>query len=277
MKWNLVADSSCDLKSAQLSKEVLRTVVPMKLLLGDAEWVDDASLDAKKFMQAMKHCKGAVKSACPAPGEFLDAFRAADRVICICITSKLSGTYNSAMQAKRLAQEEAPEKEIFVLDSLATGGKMQLLLQKAQELIEADLSFSEICDRLTAYRDETELLFSLAAFGNLIKNGRMPRLKGTLATVPGIRPIARAKGGEIDILEKPRGERAALLCLVEQMKKKKPQGIERMVITHCQNEKAAQALESLIKTVWQNCQVQILPTGGLCSLYADDQGLLIAF
>ncbi len=277
MKWNLIADSSCDLPSAPLTEEILRTVIPMKLLLGDTEWRDDTSLDTDAFMTAMKHCHGAVKSACPAPGEFLDAYHMAEQNICICITSKLSGTYNSALQAQRLMQEECAEAKVFVLDSKATGGKMRLLLEYAQALAETDLPFAEVCDRLTAYRDSLELLFSLSSFGNLIKNGRMPRLKGTLATVMGIRPVAEAKDGDIEILEKPRGSRKALLCIAEQMQKKKPQGARRVILTHCQNPEDAAALAELIRNMWQDCQVEIASMGGLCSLYADEKGLIVAF
>ncbi len=277
MKWNLIADSSCDLLSACLSDTVKRTVIPMKLLLGEQEWDDDANLDTDAFVTAMKHCHGAVKSACPAPGAFLDAYREAEQSICICITKKLSGTYNSALQAKRLAEEEFPQKKIFVLDSKATAGKMRLLLEYAQDLVQTDLSFEEVCSRLESYRDSLELLFSLSSFGNLIKNGRMPRLKGALATVMGIRPVAEARDGAIEILEKPRGNRKALLCLAEEMKKKKPQGAPRAVITHCQNQEDACTLAELIRAMWQDCEIDIAPMRGLCSLYADEKGLIVSF
>lgn len=277
MQWNLVADSSCDLLSCKLSDEISRTVIPMKLLLEGAEWVDDDKLEQRKFMEAMQNCKGAVRSACPSPGEFLDAFRMGENIICICITSRLSGAYNSAVQAKRLAQEEMPGKNIFVLDSKATSGKMQLILQKAQALIEAGLPFDEVCAQLEVYCESTELLFSLSSFGNLIKNGRMPRIKGVLATVLGIRPVALAKDGVIEILEKPRGNRTALLRLFERIKERKPQGAKAVVITHCNNQESANALKELICTVWENCRVEILPTRGLCSLYADEKGLLVGF
>ena len=173
---------------------------------------------------------------------------------------------------------EHPEKKIFVLDSLATSGVMILLLRKAAELAQQDLPFEELCEKLLEYRSSTKICFTLEHFDNLVKNGRMPPLAGTLLQTLGIRIIADATPqGTIHIAKKARGEAHTARAIAQLMNDAKDCTDSHVIITHCQNPAGAERLRSVIEAQTAAASVEILDCHGLTSFYAMDQGLIISY
>lgn len=129
MTWNIVSDSSCDLRTSSFqSDRVLFHSVPLRIQVGDREFVDNDDLVVPEMLEAMAAEKSASSSACPSPADFARAFEAGDCTVCFTISSNLSGTYNAAVMARDLVLEEHPEKRICVIDSRATAGAMVLLI-----------------------------------------------------------------------------------------------------------------------------------------------------
>ena len=127
MIWNIVSDSSCDLRTSSFqSDRVLFHSVPLRIQVGDREFVDNDDLVVPEMLEAMAAEKSASSSACPSPADFARAFEAGDCTVCFTISSNLSGTYNAAVMARDLVLEEHPEKRICVIDSRATAGAMVL-------------------------------------------------------------------------------------------------------------------------------------------------------
>ena len=115
MKWNIVCDSSCDILTLpDLARDTAFSVAPLKIIVGDREFVDDETLDRQRLLDAMASFKGASSSACPALFEWARQFEKADFSIAICISSQLSGAYNSAMVAKDMVLEK-----LYKLDKVA--------------------------------------------------------------------------------------------------------------------------------------------------------------
>jgi DegV family protein with EDD domain len=279
MTWSIVADSSCDLPSGTLqSYGVNFATVPLKIIIGNLQYVDDDSLNVNIMLGQMKTYSGPSSSACPSPEEWANEFRKSDCTIAVAMTGALSGTYNSAVVAKNMVLEEDPNKKIHVIDSHTTSGGMALIIWKAAELIRSGLDFEAVTQQLEDYVSSLFLLFSLSSYNNLIKSGRMSALAGKLATTLGIRAIAsNTPQGEIKILQKPRGEERAIRLMVETMSRMKDLEGKPVVITHCNNLKGAQQLKELIMHVCFTKKITILPTRGLCSFYTEDGGLLIGF
>ena len=280
MTWRIVCDSSCDLAAVPMEDDLVSfTTVPLKIVVGDTEYVDDAALDTQALSNHIHSFKGASSSACPSPDEWAREFEQADQVIAIAMTSALSGTYNSAMVAKDMVLNQHPEKKIHVVDSCTTAGGLVLLCEKARQLIHQDLPFEEITAQLDAYSKETQLLFMLSHFGNLVKTGRMPKIVGALAQTLGIAVVAkRSMEGTIDILHKCRGEGSGIRYMVEQMGSLRQMTPDLpVVITHCDNEKAALELKKQIAEKYGTTQFTILPTRGLTTFYAEEKGIIIGF
>ena len=155
---------------------------------------------------------------------------------------------------------------------------MILLLRKAAQLAEQGLPFEELCAELQACQKNTRLCFTLEHFDNLVNNGRMPPLAGTLLQTLGIRIIADATPqGTIHIAKKARGEAHTARAIAQLMNDAKDCTDSHVIITHCQNPAGAERLRSVIEAQTAAASVEILDCHGLTSFYAMDKGLIISY
>lgn len=275
MDYKIVADSSADLRS--LASQTAFSMVPLKIIAGKTEFVDDEALDVSQMVAYLSEYKGRSGSACPSVSDYLDAFGEAERVFCFTITSNLSGSFNSARLAKEDYEAAHPDRKVYVVDSLSAGAEIKLLAEKAEEMLLAGAAFEAICDALAAYQQKTGLMFSLESLRNLANNGRVSPVVAKIAGVLGIRAVGRAsQQGTLELMDKCRGEKKALGKLLERMVEQGYAG-GRVLIDHCQNLPAAQALRRNILESYPNADVGIGQTYGLCSFYAEQGGLLVGY
>ena len=278
MTWKIVADSGCDYR--QLVSPAIDTTfvsVPLKIQVADQLFVDDANLDIDQMMETMYATSEASKSACPSPDDYLRAFEGGENIIVVSLTGTLSGSHNSAQLAKNIYLEEHPETNIHVIDSLSAGGEVDLLVDKLNELIEQGLSFDEVVEAITAYQEKTKLLFVLAKVDNLVKNGRLSKLIGTVVGLLNIRMVGEAsETGTLELLQKARGPKKSVQAAYDEIIKAGYAG-GRIVMAQRNNEKCCQQLSDRIRENFPQADIKILPTSGLCSFYAEDGGLLMGY
>lgn len=270
----IVADSSADLPKLD---QIFFASVPLKIVTAEKEYIDNAELDVEQMVNSLASYSSKSSTSCPAPEEWLKAFGDARYVFCVTITSNLSGTYNTACIAKQTYEEEHPDRKVCVVDTLSTGPEMQLIMEKFQEYILNDKSFEEACLAINDYKKTTRLMFMLESMKNLANNGRVKPIVAKAAGLLGIRVVGRAsEEGTLEVLEKNRGEKKALLSIINNMKK---MGFKKgkVKISHCFNEKAAAALKELIVSEFKNVAIEIYKSRGLCSFYAEKGGLLLGF
>ena len=281
MVWNIVSDSSCDLLQRDFSSDRVRfEVVPLRIQVGEREFTDNDGLVVPDLLAAMAEEKGPSSTACPSPAAFAKAFEAGDRTVCFTISGNLSGTYNAAVMGREMVLEEHPEKEICVIDSRATAGAMVLLIRRARELMEADTTgdFEGICAQLRLYQAALRTCFTLENFDNLIKNGRMRPLVGTLLHSLGIHVIADATPqGTIHVADKARGEAKTYKAITNLMGASKDCAGAEVVISHCENMVGAGKLKEQILMDLPVKSVEIIPCRGLTSFYAMEKGLIIGY
>lgn len=278
MTWNIVLDSSCDLLPQHAFKNANLKIAPLTIRVGDKEFVDDETIDVPQLLDAMDKEKSASSTACPPPNAFYEHFLTADNVICICITSNLSGTYNAAVQAAEMVKEEYPEKNIHVINSYNTAGGMVLLARMADQLIGEGVPFDEMCRKLDKYVNEVRLVFTLEKFDNLIKAGRMKPLVGKVVAALGIHLIAQASDiGTVELMFKVRGDDKTLEKMVEYMNEQKDMTDKPVVISHCNNHKMVERLKELIKEKCNTDDITVLGCKGLTSFYAMEKGILIGY
>ena len=278
MTWKIVADSGCDYP--QLANPAIDTEfisVPLTIQVAEQVFIDDANLDIDKMMETMYTTSEASKSACPSPDDYLRAFEGANHIFVVTITGTLSGSQNSAQLAKNLYLEEHPDTQIHVIDSLSAGGEVDLIVEKINDLIEQELSFEEVVKAITAYQEKTKLLFVLAKVDNLVKNGRLSKLIGTVVGLLNIRMVGEAsETGTLELLQKARGAKKSLQAAYEELIKAGYAG-GRIVMAHRSNEKFCQQLSELLREKFPQAEIKILPTSGLCSFYAEEGGLLMGY
>ena len=279
MAWMIVSDSSCEIRELQHpAPGVQFALVPFKIRIGEREYVDLPTLNVPQMLQAMTDYNGASTSACPSPEEWAEYFLQADKVIALTISSSLSGSYNAALSAREMVLEEHPEKQIFILDTLSCAGALGDAAELANKLIGEGLGFEDVCFALKKFAATTHILFALASFDNLAKNGRVNRVVGFIAGRLNMRVLGRrTHDGRVGFFFKARGENRVLARILEQMDEDKFDGVHPVLISQCNNMNAAKLLEHGIHTKWPEATVRILPCSGLCSFYAQDQGLIITY
>lgn len=274
MTFKIVADSSSDVLSLA---RVPFASVPLTIMAGGRTYVDDPQLDVAGMVADLRAHKGKSSTACPGLHEWLSAFEGAEHVICLTITSQLSGTYNAAKVAAKEYEELHPGCRVFVMDSLSTGPEMRLLAEKAESLILAGHDFDEVVRRLSEYHQKTHLLFCLTSLHNLVMNGRVNPALGALVGLLGIRVLGCASPrGELEIVGKHRGDKKATQAIQTAMRGRHYDG-GKVYITHCNNEAMALALRERLLRDWPAADVSVGPTRGLCSYYAEEGGLLIGY
>lgn len=270
----IVADSSCDLFALG---DIPFACAPMKVSTDEKEFVDNTSLDVDKMVDYLYDYKGKSKSSCPNTNDWLDAFSGADDIFCFTITSGLSGSYNSACAAKQIFEAENKGARVHVFDTLSAGPEITLAIEKATEYIKEGLPYEDICKNVSAYMKKTGLVFMLKSLKNFANNGRVSPIVAKIVGIAGICIVGKASNeGTLEPMHKCRGERRSLSTLVEALEKERFRK-GKISISHCQNESAAERLKELILEKFENAQIEIHKTHGLCSFYAEKGGILVGF
>lgn len=276
MRYKIVVDSCCELPEA-LSGDERFERVPLSLEVGDEQILDDESFNQAEFLQKVARCPRCPKSSCPSPERFMEAYDTeAEHVYCVTLSSPLSGSYNSAMLAKRLYQEKCGRKQIHVVDShSASGGETQLAL-KLMDLEEAGLPFEEIVREIESYRDTMQTYFVLDNLETLRKNGRLSGVRALVASTLNIKPVMGGDKGEIVQRSQTIGMKKAMGRLAEMVAAEvlHPER-RRLIITHCNAPQRAEQIKKLIldKVSFRECI--IMDTRGISSMYANDGGFIV--
>ena len=273
-KIKIVSDSSSDLL---MLDSVEFASSPMKIITAKREFVDDENLNVDEMANFFNQYKERSQTSCPNPADWLDAFGDADDIICVTITSALSGSYNSACTAKELYEAENEGKRVFVLDTLSAGPEITLIVRKLEELVKSGMAYERVCDKIREYAKRTGLVFMLKSLKNFAANGRVSPLVAKLVGFAGICIVGKASNeGTLEPTHKCRGENRSLETLINDLKEL---GLKngKVSIGHCQNEGAANKLKQMIESTFEKVQVEIHKLRGLCSFYAEKGGLLVGF
>ena len=278
MTWKIVADSGCDYRTIEnLAVDTLFESVPLTIQVGDEIFIDNAQLNVDDMMEKMYATSSASKSACPSPDDYMKAFDRASNIFVVTITGTLSGSHNSAQVAKKLYIEEHPNVNIHIIDTLSAGGENDLIIKNLNLLIGQGLSYEEVVTEITAYQAKTKLLFVLAKVDNLVKNGRLSKLLGAVVGLLNIRMVGEAsQDGKLELLQKARGAKKSLVAAFDELIKAGYAG-GQIIIAHRNNLKFCQQFSEMVRERFPQAVIEVIPTSGLCSFYAEENGLLMGY
>ena len=272
MKRKIVADSSCDMWELN---GVDFAVAPMTISTDNKHYVDNQKLDVRLMSEDLAKYKGISHTACPSVGSWLDCYEGYDEVFVVTLTGSMSGTYNSAMTAKGIYEEENENVKVHVFDSLSTGPEMRLLIEKLKEMIEEDLPFEEIVEKGQDYLNHTRLFFALKSLHNFAMNGRVSKAVASAIGVLNISIFATAsEEGTIQQISKCRGEKKVVKSMIEHLENAGYHG-GKVRISHADNLKLAHNVRDKILELYPNADIIVYPMGGLCTYYAEIGGLLV--
>ena len=184
----LMTDSAADYTAKEREEKNIITV-PLTVFVNDESFLDGFTIDSERFYEKLKQGDCYPKTSQPSPELFLEHFIRArengDSVICINISSALSGTYQSAMIAKDMAEYE----NIFIIDSLLVAPAQRILVDHAKELIDSGMDVKAIVKELEEYKKRVKIFALVDTLEYLKKGGRLSATEAAIGELVNIKPL----------------------------------------------------------------------------------------
>ncbi len=201
-KYHIISDGSCDLPR-ELAEEKNITVVSFYVSFDDENYLkENVDIGIRDFYQQMVERKGVYpKSSMPSAQDYVEVFlpyaREGIPVICICITTKFSGSMQSALSARGIVRESCPEAEITVIDATVNTVLQGLYVLEAVALRDSGMEYKAAVARLEEIRRTGRIFFTVGDMEYLKHGGRIGKVSAVAGSVLGIRPVITLKEGEI--------------------------------------------------------------------------------
>jgi DegV family protein with EDD domain len=271
----VVTDSSCDLPEELIKKHHIR-VVPLTVNIDDNNYLEGVDITPEEFYKKMAQSVKLPKTSQPPPAVFAQTFRELSRwgqVLCLTISSKLSGTYQSACLGRELSGVD-----VTVFDTLAGSLGHGLQVLKACNLAKAGCLIDEIMTELDRYRKEMKILILLNTLENIVKGGRLSKFQGNLAKILNIKLLLHNVDGEVVLLEKVRGQKKFLNRVIETIQGFCPDLTGRDIgITHFKNPEDVEIIRQILKEKCNPRDFLINSMGPTMATYAGEGGIIISF
>ena len=273
----IVVDSCAEFNDEMLAQNNYKRV-PFFIDVNGKYLMADPEMDIDLLLKDIKETKDVTRTAAPTPESFYEAGKGYDEVFYVTITSKLSTTYNNAHIAKTMLEEENPNVKVHVFDSKSAACGETLIVEMIQKGLKENDTFEKIVSDVEAKLKDMQTVFVLDDISTLVKNGRISKLKGFLASKLSIMPISVGVDGEIDVRHQARGVKNALLKTVETFGEVSDSFSDKILyITHVKNEERAIALRDLALKKYDFKGAKIFEATGLSTVYANRNGLVMAF
>lgn len=271
----LVTDSTCDLPREIIEKYNI-TVVPLTIHIDGKDYLESKELSPEEFYEKMQRADKLPKTSMPSPAAFAEVFDELSEkgpVLCLTISSGLSGTYNSACLGR-----DYSKGDVRVIDTLSGSLGLGIQLIEAGELIKQGKGIDEIVDHLKNMAERTKVIILLNTLENVVKGGRLSKFQGSLAKLLDIKVILHGVNGKVEILEKIRGKKKFLKRSIELIGNLKEDFSNTIFgITHINNLKDAEFLKSEIIKKYNPKEVIMNYMGATMGTYAGEEGLIISF
>ncbi len=210
MRIKLITDSTSDMPARYL-KQYDIAVAPLSVHFGEETFKDDGSeMTSEEFFEKLRSSKNLPTTSQVSPGEFvrlydeyLDDY---DHIISIHLSSKLSGTYNAAHQAKEILSTD----KIHVIDSKLVSFALGFAVIQGAKMIERAETVETVVDFLENAHDHMESIFIFDTLEYLLKGGRLSKTEAILGGLINIKPILTIKDGELKAIDKVRGRKKAI-------------------------------------------------------------------
>lgn len=274
----LITDGSCD-----LSKEIIDSskveIVDVMVSFGDKSYSTRTDITIPEFYEMMKDYNELPKTSCPSPNQFLDAFDCEeDNIIVLCLTSKLSGIYNSAVLAKNMYEEEnGNKKRIEIIDSTTGSIGQALLVSKVANMIDEDKSMDEIVNTIEKLKHEVVFYGALHTLENAIKGGRINALAGKIIGALNLKAIVHISDGLVKPMDKARGEKNSINKVIDYIKNNvhKTSGT-KLAIGHANCPEKAMKIKEILESCHDFKEVYVMEVGPSMGVYTSEGAVLVA-
>lgn len=266
-KFKILTDSACDLPFELLEQNDV-DVIGLIVNYNGKEYVEDnwKSVDISSYYTSLK--EGATPTTSQiTPNRFYDYFKPylekGMDILYVGFSSSLSGTFSAANVAKGMLQEEFPDREILLVDSMCASAGFGLLVLKAAELKREGYAAEEIAQKLEALKYHINHIFTVDDLNHLKRGGRISGFSATMGTMLSIKPILyMSKEGKLLNIDKVKGRKKSIHALAEYLEKGKTEDLTKTVlIAHGNCEEDAALLKNLILEKKLSDEVTVVPLG----------------
>ena len=277
MSFKIVVDSCCDL-SPQMLQDPCFVKVPLTIRVEDSTFVDDETFDQADLLWCMRQSEQSPSTSCPAPQAYLDAYQGAEDVYVVTLSALLSGSHNSAEQARMMLEEDEPGVNIHVFNSCSAAAGEVLVALKIRELAASGMPFKHVVREVEQFIYKTRTMFVLETLENLRKNGRRTRLQAVVTGALKIKLLmAGTPEGEICKLGQALTMKQALTKMVDKVASDPEHPGRKLVISHCNCLERAFQVKQMLEEKCRLSDILIVDAKGITTVYANDGGIVVAY
>ncbi|HEV3461555.1 MAG TPA: DegV family protein [Candidatus Dormibacteraeota bacterium] len=256
----IVTDSTADLTKEQQQAAGI-TMVPLNVHFGDQVFRDHVDLTADEFFRRLKASVQLPRTSQPSVGVFEEAYRTlrenGDEVVSVHISSKVSGTYNSALMAAKAVDEQAIE----VVDSLSTSMALGFMALEGARLARAGRDRATIAERLRALVPNAHVICVVDTLTYLERGGRIGKARALLGSLLNVKPILQLKDGEVVPIGRARGRPQALNKLVELLER--DGHVSQLAIMHGAAQADAEQLRERVAANYPGLDILLTEIGAV--------------
>lgn len=214
MDYQIFSDSSCDTPSGLLETNRI-TLVPFYVSFDQENYYkENIDITNKEFYKKLVEEKTFPKTSLPSVQDYMNKFQVAlnanQDVLCICLSHKFSGSYQSAVNAKNILSEQYPDAKIIIVDSIqATAGQGLVLLQAAY-LRDDGYTLEDTVKRLDELKKTARIMFTVDTLEYLAKGGRIGKVTSLAGNMLNLKPLIQLKDAELIPYSNVRGRKKSL-------------------------------------------------------------------
>lgn len=271
-KIKIVTDSTSYISKEYAEGENIE-VVPLNYIFGEETYKEGFPGEFDEFFQKLESTKLFPTTSQPSAGEFVDAFESGlkdhDEIVAILLSSKLSGTYSSAMLAKNILED----KSITIIDTETSASNLRFLVEDAVEMVKMGKTAEEIKAFINEKKDKMKVYLTADTLEYLSRGGRLSTLQSKVGNLLNIKPIIQLKDGELSLLEKTRGKKKALAGIIEKI----PETVEKISICYTLNKDEAAEIQENVKKQFPNARVTIDGLGPVIGAHLGPKAIGFCF
>ena len=278
-KIAVIADSSCDY-TPERAKQAGFSVIPLGVTFEDGTtYRDGVDLSGEQFFQKLAASKTLPKTSQPTLDDWMEEFRRhedCDDIICITVSSKLSGSIGGASMARRLLREDGFQPHIHLIDSLNASAAVALFAVEAARMAKMGKLVQEILVRMTYLQSHVGIYFIIDTLDYLRKGGRIGSVTMLAGKLMGIKPLMTLSEGEATSIDKVRGIQAGCKKLVDGFLKNAADLHRVTVISSCAPERV-QTITRMLQTHISDIEITSVEIGAVIGTYIGPGGTALAY
>jgi len=283
--FQLISDGGCDFTKEEVQKHNI-DIIPFYVMLdGETYLKEGVDITKDEYFKRLKDDKTLFpKTAQPNPQDYVDIYtphlKAGKDIISLTISSKFSGTYNSATLAASMVKEDYPDRTIIVIDSLNCAIGQGLILKEMIKMRDKGFSITKTADLAEEIIKTAKIYFSLDTLEYLKKGGRVGPTTALVGGILGLRPILHIVDGAIEQLDSVRGKNRVLALIEEGIVaalKDEVQNINLSIGHILREEDAVNFKASLEKSLGTKIENPVVEVGATIGTHAGPGAVAIAY